>query len=63
MFEFTLRAEAYFGKESSTLIKVIIGCFEETTIIGELILPTLDSTVLEFTEDAALFKIFLEKYD
>jgi hypothetical protein len=42
---------------------VIIGCFEETTISGELILPTLDSTVLEFTEDAALFKIFLEKYD
>ena len=63
MFEFTLRAEAYFDKVGSTLIKVIIGCFEETTISGALITPTYDSTVLQFTEDAALFKLFLEKYD
>ena len=63
LFEFTLKAEAFFEKVGSTLIKVIIGCFEETTISGALITPTYDSTVLEFTEDAALFKLFLEKYD
>jgi len=63
LFEFTLRAEAFFDKVGSTLIKVIIGCFEETTISGALITPTYDSTVSEFTEDGAVFKIYLERYD
>ena len=63
MFEFTLKAEAYFDKIGSTLIKVIIGCFEETTISGALITPTYDATVLEFTENGAVFKIYLERYD
>ena len=63
MFEFTLRAEAYFDKVGSTLIKVIIGCFEETTISGALKTPTYDSTVSEFTDDGAVFKIYLERYD
>ena len=63
LFEFTLKAEAFFEKVGSTLIKVIIGCFEETTINGALKLPAYDSTVVDFTEDAALFKLFLEKYD
>jgi len=63
LFEFTLRAEAYFGKVGSTLIKVIIGCFEETTISGALTTPTYDSTVSEFTDDGAVFKIYLERYD
>jgi len=63
LFEFTLKAEAYFEKVGSTEIKVIIGCFEETTISGALITPTYDATVLEFTENGAVFKIYLERYD
>ena len=42
---------------------MIIGCFEETTISGALITPTYDATVLEFTDDGAVFKIYLERYD
>ena len=30
LFEFTLRAEAYFNRMGDSLIKVIIGCFEQT---------------------------------
>ena len=63
LFEFTLRAEAHFNKIANSLIKVIIGCFDEAFISGALITPTFDSTVLEFTENSAIFKIFLEKYD
>ena len=61
LFEFTLRAEAYFNRMGDSLIKVIIGCFEETEIMGSRILPSASSAVKDFTDDGAMFKIYLEK--
>ena len=61
LFEFTLRAEAYFNKVGDSLIKVIIGCFDETQIRASRIVASASSAVKDFTDDGAMFKIYLEK--